>query len=555
MSNPLVKGTAPKKLLDAGATVESIRAREPRFRHFFNALKTRLCGAAATTNASGRARDARYRMRQKSWPRGTQIALAVFTLGMIFRPASVSAALDGPPAAADVGATTTQTPTHDSRLTSRQPSAIKPPPSAEIIQLLPAGKAGVPEDFDAAELLSVGDFFYAVGPSRRPTVHSFKRDRTSGQLSYAGSLAIADQDCTSTASVAVGNRLYFLLTHWVNEGVDNRLAMYSIDPATGKPAVKGVTEKLLWTDRPGHTESAGWGRMIVATSDQKNVYVTTDRTILKFDLEADGKPRPAGQFAGKGFGEYLFASPDGKWLYTLTHKPAPAIACLERKPGGELALKSLVNLDPKWATPESSTEFSISISPDGKWLYAADWNVGQQDVPDQADAITSNCYLAVFRRDPASGALTLAEAGCGNDSTRPDFQLANSRQLRLLFNADGGGFIGTASGSLLRSFACDRESGRITTVAEFPEWDTRRLETHCLWLDNERGLLYGASGRPFGPGAFNVGAETHGIWVAQSARLANRHVHPSCRSWSPASLRPASLRRQIRPHCAGPTTT
>ncbi len=218
-----------------------------------------------------------------------------------------------------------------------------------------------------------------------------------------------------------------------------------------------------------------------------------------------------------GIGEYICAAPDGKWLYTMTHNPLPAIACIQCKPSGEIAMESIVNLDPKWGPGRAQvqTEFSMSMTPDGKWLYAADWNVGGDDV-DMGNVQTTNSYLAVFQRDPVSGALELADAGCGNDSTRPDLMLANSRALRLVFSPDGAsGFVSTASGSLLRSFARDVRTGRIAAIAEFPQWDTRRLETRCLWLDAEKGLLYGASGKPYGPAAQNVGAETHAMWVAK----------------------------------------
>lgn len=390
------------------------------------------------------------------------------------------------------------------------------PPTAAIVQVLLAGKAKVPEDFDPAELFSLGDFLYAVGPRQQPSIHYFKRDASSGLLSYAGSVVVTKQQCNSTTTLAVGGRLYVLLTRWIDGTVDNRLAWYDLDPQTAAPVQKGISPSLTWTDRPGHTESAGWGRMLVSSRDRKNIYVTTDRTILRLKIEADGKPIPAGQLAGEGIGEYIFAAPVGKWLYTMTHKPVPAIACLECKPNGEIALKNTVKLDPKWGVRDTQTKFSMSITPDGKWLYAADWNIGAQDCLDKGDAITTNSYLAIFQRDPASGDLKLMDAGCGNDSTRPDHQLANSLDLGLVFNPDGGsGFISTSSGCLMRSFARDATTGRIGAIAEFPEWDTRRLTTRCLWLDAAKGLLYGASGRPLGPAANNVGGTTRGMWVAK----------------------------------------
>jgi hypothetical protein len=435
------------------------------------------------------------------------------------------------------------------------PSAFVAPPTAEIVQLLLAWKAGVPADFDPSGLFSRGDFLYAVGPLRQPSIHFFHRDASSGLLSYAGSTVVAELQCHSTADCLVGGRLYFLLTRWVNDGVDNRLAWYDLDAKTGKPERNGVSPMLIWTDRPGHTESAGWGGMLVPSGDQKNLYVTTDRVILRFKIEADGTPVPAGQLAEKGVGQYIFAAPDGKWLYTMTHNPFPAIACIQCKPSGEIGLKNLVKLDPKWGVRNAQvqTEFSMFMSPDGQWLYAADWNVGGDDV-DKGDVQTTNSYLAVFQRDPASGALKLTDAGCGNDSTRPDHMLANSRALRLVFSPDGAsGFVSTASGSLLRSFARNTRTGRIGTIAEFPQWDTRRLETRCLWLDGEKGLLYGASGKPFGPAAHNVGAETHAMWVAKvgKGREPPRPVIVPVLTGSQAASGPAAAADW--PHWRGPS--
>lgn len=385
------------------------------------------------------------------------------------------------------------------------------PPNAEMVQVLLAGTNGLPSTFDPSGLFSLGDCLYAVGPPRNPSIHYFKRDAASGLLAYGGSVGVGQPNCDSTTVIAVGRRLYALLAR----SGDNRIVWYDVDAKTGKPEEKGVSPKLTWTDRPGHTENVSWARMLVASGDQKNIYVTTDRTLLRFQIEADGKPAPVGQLTEKAIGEYIVAAPDGKWLYTMTHKLVPAIACIQCQPDGEMALKHIVNLDPKWGVRDAKTEFSISLTPDGKWLYAADWNIGGDDV-EKGDASITNSYLAVFRRDPGTGTLELADAGCGNDSTRPDLQLANSRCLKLVFSADGkSGFVSTASGCLLRSFERNVETGRIGAIGEFPEWDRRRLPTRFLWLDNEKGLLYGASGKPFGPAAHNVGAETHGMWVAR----------------------------------------
>jgi outer membrane protein assembly factor BamB len=439
-------------------------------------------------------------------------AVGLLALGMPATTGSASAAEAPHPAAAfDLAAMA------GGDVPTSGPSSLAAPPTAEMVQVLLAGKTDLPRDFDVSCLFSMGDFLYAVGPIQKPSIHYFKREASGGLLAYGGSLAVAEKQCNYSMACPVGRRLYVLLTRWAESGVDNRLVWYGVDPMTGKPQDKGISPKLTWTTRDGRTESAGWARSLTPGTDQKNIYVATDRVILRFKIESNGNPLAAGQLAEKGVGEYIVAAPDGKWLYTMTHKPVPAIACIECKPDGDLALSNVVNLDPKWGVRDAQvrTEFAMSMTPDGKWLYAADWNSGGE-VADKGDTCTTNSYLAVFQRDPATGALTLADAGCGNDSTRLDHQLANSRDLRLLFRPDGGsGFISTASGGLLRSFVRDPKTGRIGAITEFPEWDTRRLETRYLWLDNEKGLLYGASGMPFGPGAANVGAFTRAMWVAK----------------------------------------
>jgi hypothetical protein len=222
-------------------------------------------------------------------------------------------------------------------------SALAAPPTAEMVQVLLAGKAGVPEGFDPAALFSLGDFLYAVGPRQKPSIHYFHRDTSSGSLAYAGSVGVTKTDCWDSSTSLVGGRLYVLLTR----PGDNTLAWRDLDAKTGKAVEKGVTPKLAWTDRPGHTEPVAWTKMLVSSSDGKSIYVTTERAILRFKIAADGEPVPAGQLTGDGIGEYIFAAPDGKWLYTMTHKPVPAIACIQCQPDGQITLTNIVKLDPK----------------------------------------------------------------------------------------------------------------------------------------------------------------------------------------------------------------
>ncbi len=93
------------------------------------------------------------------------------------------------------------------------------PPTAEMVQVLLAGKAGVPRDFDPAGLFPSGDYLYAVGPYRQPSIHWFRRDASSGLLAYAGSVEVVKQQCNNTSAALAGGRLYVLLIRWVESGV------------------------------------------------------------------------------------------------------------------------------------------------------------------------------------------------------------------------------------------------------------------------------------------------------------------------------------------------
>ena len=138
--------------------------------------------------------------------------------------------------------------------TSSASFAHAAPPTAEVVQVVLAGQNGLPKSFDPSGLFSMGDYLYAVGPPRKPGIHYFKRDASTGLLAYAGTVVVAQPICDGSMVIPVGRRLYLLQTR----SGDNRIVWYDVDVKTGKPEEMGVSPKLTWTDRPDHTGNVSW---------------------------------------------------------------------------------------------------------------------------------------------------------------------------------------------------------------------------------------------------------------------------------------------------------
>ena len=142
---------------------------------------------------------------------------------------------------------------------------------------------------------------------------------------------------------------------------------------------------------------------------------------------------------------------------------------------------------------------TLSMSPDGKWVYAAVWR-----------DVNPGCSIGIFRRDPETGDLTLQEAGSGNDGTRSDYKLSNLNALNLVFLPGGtAGYAGTSSGALLQTFRRDPKTGHISDVTDIPVVDARSFSSAALVLDSKKGVLYGTCGTWPTPG---------GVWVLKAQR-------------------------------------
>jgi hypothetical protein len=87
---------------------------------------------------------------------------------------------------------------------------------------------------------------------------------------------------------------------------------------------------------------------MVVGPGQKDIYVKTcgdeENKLLWYRIDGEGKPAKAGEATGRGLGPtahsnysgILQTAPGGKHLYSISAEEH-AIACIERKPGGEIA--------------------------------------------------------------------------------------------------------------------------------------------------------------------------------------------------------------------------
>ncbi len=359
-------------------------------------------------------------------------------------------------------------------------------PAAQIIQTIRGGEEGTPKgvDYVTAGFGVHGDYVYSAGTGDtrgdgNGTIHYFKRDRHTGQMTYAG--AIPSHDKRTPEFLSVAGRMYI---GWFGYAA-SALAWYDIEKDTGKPVEKGRLDIKV-----------GWSGSLIADPEGKNLYLSGDGRVYWYKIAANGALEKAGEIKGKGIGwTTLRMSPDGKNLYSLLATER-AIAIIDRQPTGEIAWKSSLALEP--ATPIKPDPLAsklCGISPDGKWVYACLWA--------HDDPIILTC-----RRDPATGALTIQETGSGMNSTRADFRIANYRDLNIFFLPSGvGGFIGNSVG-VLQSFKFDTATGKLTGFADVDELQKKCASCASLALDAESGLLYGC-----GPGWI----QNPGVWVAKLA--------------------------------------
>ena len=301
----------------------------------------------------------------------------------------------------------------------------------------------------------------------------FRRDPQTGKLTCLGGSGV--RKTTGYAIKFAGGRLYAVTPHAGNRRMDwHGLAWYEIDDQTGKPTRKGLIDCLPC-------------EQMVVGPDEKDLYLKTvggaDGKLLWYRLAADGTPGKAGEVAGRGIGktghgecvDSLRLSPDGKHFYCISADDH-AIACIDRKPNGEIVYQGAIDLTPvarrdpgnyhyQWAT--------LGISSDGKWVYATLWN-GKPD---------ENVY-GIFKRDADTGALSFRESISGGKD-----KLANLRAWNLVFAPGGTGvFLGSWTGPLLTA-RYDAGTGHLSDPAVVK--GTEGYGASTLLLDAGNGFLYG----------------------------------------------------------------
>lgn len=321
-----------------------------------------------------------------------------------------------------------------------------------------------------------GDYLYLGGEDGILTV---KRDRMNGKLAFVKQLP--EERCGGYNICAAGGRLYGVTPHDGYRRMSwHGLAWFDLDPADGLPVKKGVVECPA-------------SRQMLAAPGGKDLYLKACRgkedTIFWYRIGEDGKPAKAGEVTGKGIGPsrhadfpgILAMTPDARFLYAVSADDY-AIACIERKPGGELVYRGATGLEAvAKRDPENAAYLwtSLGLSPDGKYLYASVRN-GKP---------TDNVY-AIFTRDAETGALAFVEKHIGEEDA-----LANLKGWKMVFGAGGKtGYLGSFAGPLM-SFQYDAEHGRLSQPVVIRE--TKYNGTSHLLLDTEVGLIY-SGGREYG---------------------------------------------------------
>ncbi len=217
---------------------------------------------------------------------------------------------------------------------------------------------------------------------------------------------------------------------YVASAVSDAVAVFDRDPATGVLAQKPGTAGCISEDGTGGLCQSGTAlddaADVAVSPDGKSVYIAADRSsaVAVFDRDpATGalsqKPGVAGCVSEDGTGglcqdgtalsraNNLVVSPDGKSVYAGS-RGSGAVAVFDRDTAtGALAQKpgtaGCVSEDGTGGLCQNGTAltgtFGIAASPDAKSVYSASQSL---------DAV------AIFDRDPATGALTQKEgmAGC-----------------------------------------------------------------------------------------------------------------------------------------------
>ena len=363
---------------------------------------------------------------------------------------------------------------------ARGGSAEKAPPVVAIAD--PAGDSAHPKARfvdDARAKIRVlasnaiayhGDFLYQCGEDG---LLYFKRDLQTGKLQVKEQLTELKSGGFTIA--CAGDRLYGVTAHdGYHRAKWHGLGLFEFD-ASGKPVRKGLV-------------ACPASRQMIVGPGEKDLYLKTcggkADTLLWFHLEADGKPVKSGEVTGKGLGvsnrcDYdgiIQMTADGRHLYSISSQDY-AIACIERKPEGDIHYASAIELDPIANNDPANYAHrwvAVAVSADGKWVYASIRTGRPAD----------NVY-GTFARDLSSGQLTFKESIHGDVDP-----LANQKGWTTVFSPSGkGGYLG--SFGALMTFSYDLLNGHLSDPRVVAE--TKGKNTAILRYDTEHGFLYVAS--------------------------------------------------------------
>lgn len=280
---------------------------------------------------------------------------------------------------------------------------------------------------------------------RSGIVAIFSRDEQTGDVKFlkavplAADLGSAGRHADPYLAFSAKNILY-VAGEWTHASSDQHalgLSWYQVDPKDG------AFKKL------GNIPcSAG---VLHASPDPNTLYLSAGFAnqihVIKLDPK-DGTPSVAEKISGKGLGHALVAAADRKFYYALG---GDTVSWLAAAPDGKLTLSGSLALPDLTIQPG---DVSLFLSPDGRHAYVALFK--RYDKPE-------NAYVALLKRDAATGALTFGErlphmgmGGIGQVTFAPDGRTA-------YFCADPER---PASG--LGSFQRDPETGKLSNLAKVP---------------------------------------------------------------------------------------
>ena len=334
-------------------------------------------------------------------------------------------------------------------------SGDSPRPATGIIQTAKAADfpSLASSFFKPTGMAFVGPAVDVMGPYPRPGVFDhllylsgedgvawFLRDLRTGKLHFLG-----QQNAASSGGRGLLTALHSLLT----VGTDEKgLVWYEIQPKTQGQLI------------PKEAVPCGAAREMFTGLNEQDVYVKTcEGQLLWFRTGYfKGAPvRTGKEITGKGLGAdagscTMCMAPNTRHLYGISVKDH-AIACIQRKPNGEISYQATVDLAPVAKRSASYKLASIRLSPDGHWLYAHLWN-GNAD---------QNCY-GLFKRQPLTGELTYQETiFCNKDA------LANLKDWPVVLSPNGvDGYVNDGSGTI-RTFKYNPQTGHLEQRAAIKE--------------------------------------------------------------------------------------